>query len=408
MQTLSKNLYLWFGMCTGACLLLGPSPSFSAPATEENADFGQQLQAERPFEIGGALRFNYSAKRSDADQRDRGGDAVLELFRFNIEGEQQGIDFSAEYRWYSYQDVLHHGWAGFAAGDDGQFRFGISQVPFGILPFAAHNYWFGIPHYVGLGDSYKLGAQYIYGSGPWDLRAAFFKNPAQADPDNYQRYGFDVVNHVACGGVDADDDDAVVCTREANQANLRLAYTFGDGGFCPKEFGISGQWGQLPNAETGEKGSRWAAAAHMDVNCGRWNLQLQAGRQVIDLNSTQDVDYSDTATFGGFSGSHQVASEANLGVANIAYNFPVPWENLDSLTCYNDFSIYDKDKPGFSDSMINTSGCSLSRGPLFIYADVIRAQNAPFLGSAGEGIETLGKGNAGWDTLYNLNLGYYF
>ncbi|WP_200232709.1 hypothetical protein [Halorhodospira halochloris] len=415
-----------FSASLALCSLLGivmfaaPAKGTAAAATGEN-NAENRLLTEDDFEIGGALRFNYAAQRSDGDQRDRGGDASLDLFRLNIEGEQQGIEFSAEYRWYTNQDVLHHGWAGFGAGEHGQVRVGVSQVPFGILPYAAHNYWFGIPFYVGLGDAYKLGAQYIRENGPWDLRLAFYKNPVENDPGNLERYGFDLVNHAGC----ADNDDNAAsdngsgdndngsgesqdCTRESNQANLRLAYTLDEGGSCPVELGLSGQWGMVPNSETGEDGSRWAGAAHLDMRCGRWGVQLQAGRQVIDvdLDSTDGDGEEDTVTFGGMDGKYQVASKANLGVLNIAYNFPVPWENIDSLTCYNDFSIYHKDESDYSNSKINTTGCAIGRGPLFIYADVIRGKNAPFLGDSGA--ETLGEGGAGWDTYYNLNLGYYF
>lgn len=378
---------------------------------DSGGDSAQQPQAPE-FQIGGALRFNYAIERYDSEQRKRGGDVSLDLFRLNISGEEQGIDFSAEYRWFSYQDVLHHGWAGFKVGDSAQLRVGVSQVPFGILPYAAHNYWFGIPFYVGLGDAYKFGGQYIRASGPWDLRMAFFKNPTQNDPSNNQRYGYDVVNHSECAeDDDPPDDDPPICSRESNQINLRLAYTLGKGSACPAELGASGQWGQLPNDDTQQTGSRWAAAGHLDVRCGRWNFQLQAARQVIDLDldSTPAQGEGKSATFGGMAGTHQVASEASLGVVNVAYNFPVPWEHIDSLTCYNDFSVYLKDEPGFSNSQINTSGCAIGRGPLFIYADLVRGKNAPFVGEGeGEEYEPLGEGGAGWETRYNLNLGYYF
>jgi len=351
-----------------------------------------------PFTIGGALRFNYAVSDFGEQVRDRGGDVGLELFRLNVDGAKNGFLFSAEYRWYPYQDVLHHGWAGIDFDDGGQLQVGVTQVPFGLLPYAAHNYWFGIPYYVGLADDYDFGAKYLWRPGAWDVQLAFFKNPEVSNAASLERYAFDVVEADTDGDGNLDSRN-----RETNQANLRLAYTLGKDGFCPTELGVSGQAGQLYNSATGDHGSRWAAAAHMDLRCGRWNLQLQGGRQVLNPASPSGVDER-TVTFGALASAYPVASEANLVVANLAYNFPAPWERIDVLTCYNDFSMYLKDESGFEDSAINTTGCAVGAGPLFIYADVIQAENAPYFDAA----TPLGQGETGWDTRFNLNLGYYF
>jgi hypothetical protein len=357
-----------------------------------------QGEEEPLIRFGGALRFNYGVSDYQDAVRDRGGDAGLELFRINVDGSKQGFLFSAEYRWYPYQDVLHHGWAGYDLDDGGQLQVGVTKVPFGLLPYAAHNYWFGIPYYVGLADDYDLGAKYLWRPGAWDLQLAFFKNPEVSGATSLERYAFDVVE------ADLDGDGSLDSrNRETNQANLRAAYTLGQEGACPAEVGVSGQWGQLYNAASDDFGSRWAAAAHLDLRCGRWNLQLQAGRQVMDPASPAGAD-DRTVSLGALATAYGVASEANLGVVNLAYNFPSPWQAIDLLTCYNDFSIYAKDEAGFRDSRINTTGCAVGAGPLFIYADVITAENAPFFSNA----DPLGAGEEGWDTRFNLNLGYYF
>lgn len=359
-----------------------------------------EADAEEPdtVKLGGALRFNYGVNDFDDSVRDRGGDAGLELFRLNADGAKGGVRFSAEYRWYPYQDVLHHGWAGYDGGPAGRLQAGVTRVPFGLLPYAAHNYWFGIPYYVGLADDYDLGVKYLWQPGAWDLQLALFKNPEVSNAASLERYAFDVVEG------DRDGDGTIDSrNRETNQANLRLAYTLGKEGLCPTELGVSGQYGQLYNAATDDLGHRWAAAAHLDLRCGRWNLQLEAGRQVLDPASPAGVD-DRTVAFGALASAYGVASEANLAVANLAYNFPVPWQGIDVLTCYNDFSIYVKDEQAFRDSRINTTGCAVGSGPLFIYADVIQAENAPFFTAA----DPLGRGASGWDTRFNLNLGYYF
>jgi len=353
---------------------------------------------EAPIQVGGALRFNYGINDFQGEARKRGGDAGLELFRLNVDGAKKGFLFSAEYRWYPYQDVLHHGWAGYDFDDGGKVEVGVTKVPFGLLPYAAHNYWFGIPYYVGLGDDYDLGAKYVWKPGPWDLQVAFFKNPEVSSATSVERYAFDVVEADLNGDGTLDSRN-----RETNQANLRLAYTVGKDGACPTELGLSGQWGQLYNSATGDFGRRWAAAAHMDLRCGRWNLQLEGGRQVMEPAGPAGADER-TVAFGALAGAYGVASEATLAVANLAYNFPAPWSRIDVLTCYNDYSVYLKDESGFRDSQINTTGCAVGAGPVFVYADLIRARNAPYFSAA----DPLGRGEAGWDTRFNLNLGYYF
>ncbi|MFB6358676.1 MAG: hypothetical protein ABEJ96_06670, partial [Thiohalorhabdaceae bacterium] len=196
----------------------------------------------------------------------------------------------------------------------GQLQVGVTQVPFGLLPYAAHNYWFGVPYYVGLADDYDLGAKYLWKPGAWDVQLALFKNPEVSNAASTERYGFDVVE----SGCDPSAGNTANCNRETNQANLRAAYTLGKDGFCPAEVGASGQWGQLHNSATGDFGSRWAAAAHMDLRCGRWNVQLEAGRQVLDPAGPAGANEA-TVTFGALATPYKVASEANFAVANLAY-----------------------------------------------------------------------------------------
>ena len=44
---------------------------------------------------------------------------------------------------------------------------GVHQVPFGILPWASHNFYFQLPYYLGLEDDYDLGVKHILKQGEW-------------------------------------------------------------------------------------------------------------------------------------------------------------------------------------------------------------------------------------------------
>ncbi|WP_411068886.1 hypothetical protein [Thiohalorhabdus sp.] len=364
---------------------------------------------EPPIEIGGAARLNYTWQDFSPGSRERGGDLGLELFRLEVSGTEGNIELSAQYRWYPYMDTVHHAWAGVELGEAGTARGGIMRVPFGLLPYAAHNYWFGVPYYMGFADDYDAGVQYLHREGGWDLRAAFFKNAELASPASLDRYSIDVVEVAPTADNGANGD----LNREANQANLRAAYTFGADTPCEIEVGASGQAGQLYNADTEGTGDRWAAGAHLDLRCGRWNLQLEGFRyafnpenpesKVVDGNTVPVDDR--VITVGGLATSYDLARRGTVGVANVAYNLPVDWRYIDLLTCYNDSSILAKDAAGARNSALNTTGCAVSSGPLFVYLDLIQGRNMVFFGGDGSlGVD----GDADWETQVNLNVGYYF
>jgi len=343
------------------------------------------------FDIGGALRFNYSWKDFDDSTQSKRGDIGLDIFRLNVDGQYENILLSAEYRFYSFMDTIHHGWIGYDFGEHGQVQAGITQVPFGLLPFASHSFWFGTTYYIGLEDDYDMGIKYINDSGPWNLQLAAFKNAELGNADDLERYSYDPVTTGAARN------------EETNTFNGRLAYTFGKDSECSNELGLSGQWGELFNRDTDDSGDHWAAAAHLDSRCGRWNLQLELGRYEYNPRNPAGVS-NDSITFGAFAFAHEVAAEGYFGVANIAYNVPVNWPRVDVVTCYNDFSILHKDERRFNDSLLNTTGCLIGIGPTFTYIDLIRGRNALFLGDG----SLAGGGNDEWETRININLGYYW
>ena len=341
--------------------------------------------------MGGALRFNLFWNDFSETVESKRGAGGLDLFRISADGSFRDILVSAEYRYYPFMDVIHHGWIGYEFADESRLQAGITRVPFGLLPYAAHNFWFGAPYYLGLSDDYDLGVKYTRTTGAWDWRVAFFKNGELSNAASVDRYSLDVV---AAGGS---------ANEEANQVNLRGAYTFGAGTSCSHEAGLSAQAGEIYNAVTDRSGSHWAGAGHLDTRCGRWNLQLQAARYGYSPENPPGVP-DDVIRLGGFGSSYDVASRASVLVANMAYNLPVSWAAVDQVTCYNDYSVVLKDDGRFDDSRLNTTGCLVGVGPLFVYLDLIRAENMIFFGDG----SLAGGGETGWDTRFNINVGYYW
>jgi hypothetical protein len=111
----------------------------------------------------------------------------------------------------------------------------------------------------------------------------------------------------------------------------------------------------------------------------------------------------DVVRMGGFAGTYDLASEADILVTNLAYNFEPPAAFVDQLTCYNDYSRLFKRIGNSRDSEINTLGCAIGIGPLFTYVDYILARDMAFFGgSMGEG------GDGDWNSRFNVNIGFYW
>jgi hypothetical protein len=347
--------------------------------------------AEPPqVEIGGALRYNLVHRDFVDASRGKRGESGFDLFRLNVDGELNNILISAEYRHYAFMDTIRYGWLGYRFDDNSQVQVGISQVPFGLLPFASHNAWFGVPFYAGLADDYDMGVKYLRSDGPWSHQVAFYKNEELNDATTAARYGADVVRQ----GEQQNE--------EVNQFNVRSAYTFGLGTGCETELGASAKLSELYNTSTDRRGDQRAVALHVDSRCGRWNLQLQGVRYAYDPANPAGVS-DDVVRMGGFAGTYDLASEADILVTNLAYNFEPPAAFVDQLTCYNDYSRLFKRIGNSRDSEINTLGCAIGIGPLFTYVDYILARDMAFFGgSMGEG------GDGDWNSRFNVNIGFYW
>lgn len=350
-----------------------------------------EVEQEDEIKLGGALRFNVIYRDEVDSSEGRRGEGGLDVFRLNVDGEMDNILISAEYRFYPYMNTIHHGWVGYEFADQSQLQLGIHQVPFGILPYASHNAWYGVPYYVGLADDYDMGIKYTRDDGPWNTQIAFYKNAELNDASNPDRYSYDLVT----AGEQQNE--------EANQINARLAYTLGQSTSCETELGLSYELGQVFNTITDKRGQHRAAMVHLDSRCGRWNYQLQAGSYDYQPKNPATVS-NDAVQLGAFAGTYLIDADADVLVANIAYNFAPPWQFIDSLTCYNDYSRLYKSVSNATDSQINTLGCAIGSGPLFTYVDYILARNMPFFG---QGTLAAG-GEDDWQGRFNINVGYYW
>ncbi len=357
----------------------------------------QKEEADKPeINVGGAFRFNYAYKDYSGANKDKGGDFIFDHFRLNMNVSYKDLLLSTQYRWFGYMDVIHHAWIGYNFTDTVQGQFGLTKVPFGILPYADHSYWLGEHYYMGLSDDYDLGIKFLINNDPWDIQFAFFKNADWGNPSDKDRYSVDVVT----------DLDRGEANEETNQVNLRIANTIKHQHGNKTEIGVSGMVGQLYNSLTKDMGSRWAAAAHLNGFYGPFNLMLEGAWYGFNPENPAGMDDS-TVLLGNYGDAYLLAAEGAIYTANLSYDVPIAWGPINKLTFYNDYNILIKNKDGFADSQINIPGVMVTVGPVFTYFEAIMGKNAIFLGNE---VDPMGKGhaNAGWNVRYNINVGYYF
>ncbi|QGT78566.1 carbohydrate porin [Guyparkeria halophila] len=381
-----------------------------AEQAEKVAKAEEKAEASKPdINVGGAVRFNYTVADNDSAGKDRGGDLAFDTFRLNFDGEINDVILSAEWRWYEYMSVIHHAWVGYEFTDDLMARAGIFQVPFGVLPYNSHNFYFSSLYYVGLEDNYDFGVGTTYTPGDWRFDLALFKNDERKWGDGYasgalESYSANVMGY---GETSADPYAEGYDASMTNTLAARAEYTYEvSDGFTLKP-GVSVKYGQLDSSMPGayygsEKGDGdyYAAAAHLVADYDRWNVQLQYTDWEYDLDNAD----AESLRYGYYNAAYTGPLSANALTANVAYTMPVEWGPVSSLSFYNDYSlIFDKNND-FEDTYMNVTGMAVSAGGVYAYFDIINGKNQPFVAGGGNALTD----DTGANTIFNINVGYYF
>ena len=389
-------------------LLAAAGPPAAAAGKKKSDPSGAPVQKPkgqkaRPFKVGGALRLQYVLRDWNPDSRNQGGTLDFDTFRLNIDGRYKGIILAAEYRFYDGWNALKSGWMGYNFTPDWQGRFGLLRIPFGILPYASHSYFFSSNYYLGLEDTYEAGIKMLYRrpGSPWDLRIAFFKNAGfglygHGDPG---RYSFNAVtaSSTARGGDPAQQNAG------DNALAGRVAYTFGGAGNTT-EVGASVLAGQLYNYATQENGSRWAAGVHVNGNYGRWNVMAEFLHYAYHPRNPPGVD-GNVIQLGAYDYYYPIPASGDSAVFNLAYTLPVHWGPVSSLKFYNDYTEIFRKQGGFPVTRMNIFGTGIKAGKVYVYVDLVTAENQPFIGGL---IAPGPTSDRSWNTRFNVNVGYYF
>jgi hypothetical protein len=314
-------------------------------------------------------------------------------------------------------------------------------VPFGIQPYASSSWFFNSTYYVGLEDDYDAGVKAMFTPGNWDIQGAYYMNAEQTDffaGSNFGRYSYDVVpvsSFPAFGDAgDANDVNGIGgytvvpggnATRspiaEANQFNIKVAYSFDHGDLGSTKVGVSGQRGQLKNLSTGDADWHAAYAGHVHGRYGGLGLKLEVAQQELNPPLTDsekqrfadgsDVNYAadDFVVMGAYNFPQRVAAEHTVYSSSISYRIPVNAGPISQVKPYYDFSAVTKEVDGWNDNVTHDIGFLTSAGPLFVYTDLNISKGHPFNHPGANFASVMAENNDNeWRTAFNVNIGLYF
>lgn len=360
-------------------------------------------ESDTGFKLGGAVRLNYSHRAWDPRYEDA-GQIDFDTARIDLAYNRGSWLGSAQYRYYHYRNAsethfLHHAWVGYRFDDATQIHLGVNPIPFGILPFASNNYFFSLGYYVGLEDSYNLGAKVLHRSGPFDLQLGFYPRDGghwRGASESSARYTFNIV------------PEGAIRNRERDTAVARAAYTFTHRAGWTSALGLSVLGGRVPNETTGRTGRRGAGALHYKGEYGQWGLMLQAARYSIRPENPPGADRR-IVIMGAYDFPYQVAARGDLYVANLSYRLARKVGPLTDVTLYSNYSQLHKRVAGFRDSYQQVFGVSFNASDkVLVYVDYLLGRQHPYIGPNFTTGFAAGGADGGWHRRVNVNVGYYF
>ena len=376
----------------------------------------QESEKKDGIKFGGAVRYNILSTNYESSTDKSDPQFTWDTWRLNLDGSISGIDLSFEYRFYpsSKNHFLHHGYFGYKFSDVVYTKLGVSQVPFGILSFASHNYFFQAPYYVGLEDDYDMGIKFdITPTDDIDIFLAYYRQaePNGSGPANTARYSYDIVPGGAIVDADGNFEQRVAALSELDQFNARVAWRV-----VPNwEVGLSGQVGGIYNKTLDKSETSNAFAAHVVGDFAGFNLKSE----FVHYNYKAKDDAGnklDVVQMGAYGANYPggdkytggVAAKANIYVVGLAYNIPVSLGPISSIQPYIDYSLVDKANKEFENTHHLIPGFMVTAGPIYAYFDYAMGKNQPWLtDDFGKGLGS-GVEDAPWNSRLNINLGYYF
>ncbi|MFA6832132.1 MAG: hypothetical protein WCR36_07670 [Bacteroidaceae bacterium] len=341
------------------------------------------------LKLGGAFRYTFMRNSWDTSQKKKGGQFIFDTMILSAKGELSGIEFAIESRYYAESSggfMLHNGYVGFPLTQNLKLKIGMPRTPFGLMPYTGHNFMFNMPYYVGFEDDADFGLLLEYTKGDWEAQFNFAKNSEDVFSDKNKRYAYDL----------SGDNE------EINQLTGRVAYHFGSK--KQNEVGLTLQGGQIFNTITEEIGYKYALALHGSWQIKQWDIKAQT---IMYRFGAKEPTDRDVITMGAFAADYDVDTRGLLHCLSIGYLIPINHRLLNDIKIYNDVSMLQKTITGRHDSYMNSLGCQLHTGPVYVLVDFVLAKNQPWIGTDYKNALTTGN-QKGWNNRLNINLGVYF
>lgn len=360
---------------------------------------GQEADHKPKFNIdfGGALRYNYVYSSWKPNQQKRGGDLGFEVFRINVDAAYGDLELHIDQRFYSKAfggAFLKYGWFQYNLNEKSHLKLGLIPVYFGPQQFNSNSWFFQLPFYLGFEDDHDMGISYDYENEHFRLDVAFHKNAEELTfgdnaPISADRYSYDFSGR----------------NKEVNQFNLRFNYKLN--GAAKQLLGTSLQYGGIWNLDTQETGSQTALGLHYQLDYKRINLKTQ----FISFNNkpeNRDGESRDIIEMAAYNFPYNTAAKAKTYSVALAYTVPLNWGAFNSIQFYNDYTYMDKAVATWEDTKMNVTGMFLDIKPVYIYIDYAQGLNHPWLEPNPTNALTTGDPDNGWESRFNINIGFYY
>lgn len=135
--------------------------------------YSQNEDKQYYLKIGGVLRFNTAIENYEESNKDLDTYIKMDTWILSVDRRKNGFDLSLQYRFYPEYKThfLHHGYIGYSVNENLYLKLGVFQKPLCIPNFASYSWWFQIPYYVELEDTYNtgIGSTYKYNKLIFDL-----------------------------------------------------------------------------------------------------------------------------------------------------------------------------------------------------------------------------------------------
>lgn len=366
------------------------------------------VQVTDHLDLGGAIRARWDYD-PDRDIQKFNFDTVFPTAKYTSDSWIGAAKYRFYGHSYPYKYTKHVGdvsfpeyaWVGYKFNPEQQIQVGLNQMPFGLQPYFGSTFFETLGNVVGLEDVEQMGAKYIQQTGDWNIQAGYYVRPAwQGKGTSNGRTYSSVVSQADSYVTDGSDN------QERNTVVLRVAKAL-DLGPWKSEVGLSGLTSSLENNDTDRDGRRNAVAVHYVGKNGPWGVQLQAARQQM---SPRNPGTDELVTFGGYDGTYNVASRANLYVADLSYDVTGKYlfDQISGIKLYANYSAYQKSAAGFDDSQRVILGSSFSMSKLWVATEWLIGKNDPYIGGSDYG-QSLGAGGSNqWENQLYVNVGYYF